>query len=129
MSSDAVRQILEERLATEWGVRTPIAWDNTDYTPEEGTPFIKCMIEGTTSEPKTGKCQREFYQMEIQILTPKGSGTGENMTMGDDLVAMFFGFAESTLICKKAHVERQGDMEEWHSRAVFVDVQYDQNFA
>lgn len=128
MSQEAVRKIMEERLATEWGARTPIAWDDSDYGPVVGTPFIKPMIEGTTSEPKTGKCQREFYQMKIEVLTPKGSGAGANMVMGDDLVAMFYGYAESTLICKKAYVERLGDVEEWHSRAVFVDVQFDENF-
>lgn len=128
MSQDTVRQILEGRLATEWGMTTPIGWDDSDFVPEEGVPHIKPMIEGTDAEPKTQKCQREFYQMKIEVLTPKGSGTGPNMALGDALVAIFFGYAESTLICKKAYVERQGDVEEWHSRAVYVDVQYDENF-
>lgn len=128
MSSDAVREIIETRLADEWGATTPIDWDNVDYKPSNGNSFIRCIIEGTFSEIVSIGCQREFYQLEIQVLTPQGDGTKQNMVFADQLMAMFVSYAEGQLVCKQGYVARQGGTEEWHQRTVFIEMQYDNYF-
>lgn len=128
MSSEAVREIVETRLNDQWAAATPIAWDNVDYKPQPGVSFIRCIIEGTFSEIMSMTCQREYYQLEVQILTPSGEGTKKNMELADQVNAIFVGYQEGNLVCKQGYVARQGDLEEWHNRKVFIEMQYDNHF-
>ena len=88
--SEQVRQILDTRLATQWGVLTPIIWDDVDYIPEVGTQFIRCTLDGIASEILSMSCQREFYLLTIQVFTVAGKGSSFNLELADQLVEIFF---------------------------------------
>lgn len=125
MSSDAVRLILERRLATEWGSRTPIHWDDTNDKPVVGVAFIRCTLDGIDSEPISMNCDRDFDLFTIQVLTPKGLGSENSWELSDEVARIFRRYSEGTLVVNKVVNERVGKHDEWYQRNVLVDTQYD----
>ncbi len=128
MSTEAVRAILEARLQTEWGVTTPIVWDNVNYTPKLGTPYIDCQLEGVFSVIKSAKCQRKHYLFTIDVYTPSNTTAKTAMEHTDTLETMFYGFASGYLTVQTTHSERVGTLKEWHHRVVLIDLFFDQHY-
>jgi len=128
MSTEAVRAILEARLQTEWSTTTPIVWDNVNYTPVIGTPYIDCHLEGVFSVIKSSSCQREHYLFTIDVYTPGNITAKTAMVYTDTLEAMFYGFASGQLSIQTTHSERIGTINEWHHRIVLIDLFFDQHY-
>lgn len=128
MSSDAVRAIVEARVSALVNGAYKIAWDNVVFKPAVGTAFIRCSIDNVYSHQIAMRCIREFFTIDIQVLTPYGAGTKANMAIGDALVIGFTGYASGLLLCKTGRLARVGQIQEWHQRAVVIDAQYDNHF-
>ena len=128
MSSNAVRAIVEAKLSSIIGVTCKIAWDNVPYNPKVGVTFVRCSIDGVFSQQIAIGCVRDTYRIVIDVLTPYGVGTKDNMTLSDSIIAGFVNYASGYLSCKTGVIERVGQVEEWHQRTVVIDAQYDNHF-
>lgn len=128
MSADAVRQILEQHLSDIWGVVTPIAKDNVDYTPVIGTPFIRTTLDGIYSDILSFRCQREYYQFTVQVLVPANTGSSDCFEKADLIAAGFINYVNGYLTCKTAVIERAAPEKNWFSCNVLIEVQYDHHF-
>jgi len=125
MSNQIVNDILEKRLNTEWVNRTPIAWDNLDYTPVRGEAFIRSILEAIGSDLMGITCLRVDYLYTIQVFTPSNEGVTSNLILADYVTAIFKNFGEGHLTVHQIATQRVGDEEEWHQRNVLIDVTYD----
>ncbi len=126
--SDKVRQILENRLNSEWASRTPISWDDFKYNPIVGVEFIRCTLDGIFADTLSLRCQREQYLFTIQVFSPYGDGASGNMVLTDQLTDIFLGFSEEYLTVQGVVAERVGIDKEWYQRNVLIEVQYDNHF-
>lgn len=124
-ANETVSTILETRLKTEWGVTTPIWFDNVDYKPEEGTAYIKPSLEGTISENKGPSCTRKHYMFRIAVITPQGEGDSPNSILCDTLETIFEKFQSGNLSVQNARTERSGQDKEWFKRRVIIELFYD----
>lgn len=125
MSEDTVRQIIESKLSSFWGVTTPISYDNVNYKPSRGVSFINCEIEGTGSNIKSFACTRDNYRLTIEVNTPIGDGTKSNNDFCVLLRDEFLFYQSGHLFCKNATIERVGDVEQFFRKQVIIDITYD----
>lgn len=125
MSATTVNEILLSKLDLEWADRTPIYWDDTKYTPVNGTPFIQPLISGVFSETKSARCQREWYLFTIEVSTPELQAGLTNLTYVDALKSIFLGFSSGNLVCRKIRSERSGGLQGWYQTIVSVEAYYD----
>lgn len=125
MSHETVTDTLEQQLKLWWGTRTPIAWDNLDYTPTIGVAYIRSTIEMVDSEPLGIGCSRDYYLYTIQVFTPSNKGVRSNLILIDHITDIFKNFIQNDLTVHKIVPERVGEEEEWHQRNVLIDVMYD----
>jgi hypothetical protein len=130
MSIEVTRQILERKLKAFWLVRTPIKWDNVkkSISIKKGVPYISFKLEGTITENLSIGCQREHYQMIVEVYVPSEIGTTECFSSADDINAEFRNYIEGHLTCSTGRIQRAGNSKEEHQRNVIIDLHYDHHF-
>lgn len=100
MSFTSERTVIRERLASEWGSATDIAWDGFNlgtYTVKEGVPFIRPRIEDGESEfvsvAAPTRRFRHYATLLIEVYRPTGEGDASGNAACDALIAAFAGFS------------------------------------
>lgn len=124
-----VQQIIEDRLKDNW-VSTPVAYDNVEYVPKAGVPFIRPTITQTLSELTTvaspGKGNyREYGILTVQVFTEQNKGSRPNATLADGVAALFRGYNEERLYMHEARINRIGSDKEFFQTNVLVEFYYD----
>lgn len=87
-----IRAALEKHLADTPSILPDVAWENVDYTPTTGTPFLKVQFQPTSRRPSVlGLTPEHRYQgiMTILCYQPEGSGPGSSQDLTDQLLARF----------------------------------------
>ena len=70
----------------------PVAWDNSSYTPVEGTTYIR-PTNLPAGRAAVGMANTDgtrgagFYQ--VDVLAPVGNGAGAALTIADNIAALF----------------------------------------
>jgi len=94
-----IRATLEKRLADTIGVPS-IAWENVNFTPTTGTPYIKPMFQPTSRRPAVmGLNPQQRIQGIFTILCyyPENAGPGASQSLVDTLVDRFDATTDVTL--------------------------------
>lgn len=89
-SYDVVRSVLDVTLAAYES--TNVAWENKEYTPTIGTPYLRPIFlpaEPEQAELGTRGRNRLLGIYQISIFAPTGKGAGEAEGIAEDLVAYF----------------------------------------
>ena len=87
-----IRAALEKHLADSPLDLPDIAWENVEYSPTTGTPFIKVQFQPTSRRPSVmGLLPEHRYQgiMTILCYQPGGSGPGNSQDLTDSLLSHF----------------------------------------
>lgn len=122
-------QELQERLQDNW-TDTEIAFDNVQFNPVRGVPFIRIAITQTESEltsiagPALGN-YREHGLMTIQVFTPKNDGVQPNARLADMAAALYRGYSSGGLFCMPPRVNRVGAHEEFYQSNLLVEFYFD----
>ncbi len=94
MSTEACRAILESRLATWAGSRSPVlrvAYQNVPFTPNPGETYLRSYLlpADTTAEDLQGalRTYRGIYQ--ASIVRPTGGATGPALSIAAELNTLF----------------------------------------
>jgi hypothetical protein len=105
-----INNAFSNRLSS-W-VETPIAWDNVDYTPEEGQEWIRAVLLPSSPENnELGLSVINYGLFWIQIFVPKLIGTGRAYELATMLVDLFSNTQFDDIVCYTADVQRSGDNE------------------
>lgn len=87
-----IRAALEKHLVDTPITLPDIAWENVDYSPTTGAPFLKVQFQPTSRRPSVlGLTPEHRYQgiMTILCYQPEGSGPGSSQDLTDQLLARF----------------------------------------
>jgi hypothetical protein len=107
-----IRAALENHLADASGLPT-IAWQNVDYRPTTGTPFIKFQFQPNFRESAVmGTSPPQYYRGLCTFLLhyPENSGPGTSQSVVDTLVDRFEATTDITFSTTTLTIEsvRQG---------------------
>jgi len=91
-----IRQVVEARIATEMALAPayPVSYENVPFTPPNNSTWIKTQIRfgansyATLLGPTTGS-NRQSGILVIDVFSPIGVGTGENLTISERLKNLF----------------------------------------
>lgn len=124
MSEEYVRRVIEERIQSIWGSTTPIAWDDSEFKPSAGVAFIRPFFESISSENIAIKCERNYYLLTIEVNTPKGIGSSQNLQYADTLKNAFVYQTFEGVKFENGTVRRTGHIKEWYQRRVLINLYY-----
>lgn len=136
MTVAAMETLLESRFNTQWGVTTPIAWDNVDYTPVSGTSYVTFRImPNYGNQVSLGKHPliRSIGLIEINVMTPVNNGRRPGATLADSVLAVFRdaygrGWQSGTLTCHAGYISNNMKESEWYRHVVLIPFEYDESF-
>lgn len=123
---EAANTLIEDRLRTLW-TDTLIDWDNVEFTPVRGTPFVRLQIEWTDAIVTSigGRNRGEGY-INLSAFIPSNTGTESISTTCDDLATIFNKWDTGNLRFKIARTVRIGEQQQWYRRDVIVPFTYDE---
>ncbi len=126
MSEETVRSLLESELATIWGGRTPIVWDNIQATRNHGVSHIEPTIDCVLSETLSKSCQRDTYLFTIVVRVPANKGAAEAISHTDFLKDNFSTTLIGGVTTKTVQARRIGQSNDktWYSRRVDIELYF-----
>lgn len=93
MGKTTINTIVESRFATLWGVTTPVAYDNVNFTPPVGGSWVSVKVrEGTSRKITLGsgaQVRRTLGTAFVEIFTPVGIGSKTCRDYADQVIAVF----------------------------------------
>lgn len=96
-----MNQLVETRLASQWGVTTPIRYENVEFTPPDGSAWIAVSLKESDSQKITlgsgAQVRRTVGTLFIEIFTPVGIGSLQSRTYADSLKEIFKDYRASGL--------------------------------
>ncbi len=140
MSFATIAAAIRSRFNTQWGSTTPIAWENVNYTPVTGTPWVRLTILPATarhaglavgSSATGNRRYREGGLVVVQVFTPENEGDGESATLAEAAAAVFRGVTASGIRYSGPRGEAPRirtvgeDGEGWYQRNVEVPFEVD----
>jgi hypothetical protein len=94
MTISAVRAYFETALntwATSQSPAIPISFENTPFTKPSSGNFLECFLLPASTLARTvgANKEREVGIFQVNIWTPNGVGTGDVMSVAEDIVSLF----------------------------------------
>ena len=94
MSTNAVRAILEGRLATWAAGQSPalrVAFENVPFTPASGETYLAAytLPADTRSQDLKGDHRAYVGVFQVSVVAPKGAGSGGALAIANNLNSLF----------------------------------------
>lgn len=94
MDFQAAEELITEYFTAQWAKQTPIAWDDVQYTPEQGKEFVRLTCRYNEGGQRTlGSIgSRQFgYDgvLMIQVATPEGKSGQRNRELVRQALTIF----------------------------------------
>lgn len=96
MSFETERDVIRQRLYSQWGSITEISWDGfngSPYLKREGVEFIRPRVEDGESEwvgiAAGMRRERKYGTLVIDVFQPIGTGDERGVQLCDSLIAIF----------------------------------------
>lgn len=114
MSHVTLNQLVESRLASQWGVTTPIRYENVEFVPPEGASWISVAVKESDSRKITlgsgAQVRRTIGTIFVEIFTPVGGGSGVARGYADTIKAIFRDYRVSGLHVYEGEVFVKGEV-------------------
>lgn len=131
MSYANIEKTIQEKLNSGW-TATEIEWQNTEYEPTLGTPFIRVtIIPGSENNIGLGSSTNLYRKVGVvffSIFVPPNTGTRQAWNLADDLTAIFRGLEEEGVIFREIETNEVGEENGWFQVNVSVAFQADDIF-
>ncbi len=123
---NAANILIEARLRNNW-TETLIDWDNVEFNPVRGTPFVRLQTEWVDTVVKgvNGRSRGEGY-INLSVFVQLGTGTNRITEMASDLSDIFNRWDNGSLKFGVARIMRIGEQEQWYRLDVIVPFIYDE---
>lgn len=109
MSHATLNQLVESRLSSQWGVTTPIKYENIEFVQPTGSSWISCAVKESDSRKITlgsgAQVRRTIGTIFVEIFTPVGIGSSTARGYADTIKTIFRDYRVSGL-----HVQGDGDV-------------------
>lgn len=84
-----IQAALDTRLSTVTGLPT-VAWENVNFKPTEGTPYVRPnLLAGDSTLSTVAKQQMNVGIYQVDIFYPTSNGPGDLLTMLDTIYDHF----------------------------------------
>ena len=109
---DDIRAALEVKLSTVEGVPS-IGWENAQFSPTTGQPYVKPRLMPTRREPAVrGTNPQMYYQgiFRIECYVPEGAGPSAGDDLADKIINAFeatTGVSQGSTIVSIRYAERE----------------------
>ena len=109
---DDIRAALEVKLSTVAGVPS-IGWENAQFSPTNGQPYVKPRLMPTRREPAVrGTNPQMYYQgiFRIECYVPEGAGPSAGDDLADKIINAFeatTGVSQGSTIVSIRYAERE----------------------
>lgn len=127
MDQNLLRQYVETRLKTNWTF-TAIKYENLDFTPIVGQPYIELSLEPDKSY-QIGLIQKPVFRhvglLVFEIHVPTNTGTKNTRTYIDNIAKLFAGQQFNDITCQSIDSMKIGKVGEWYLTIAYVEYQYD----
>lgn len=129
MSYSQERIDIETRLQGGWKeafigyTTTAIAWENIEYVPTAGVPWIRCSIlPGQVEALEFGRDTLKQFSgiIDLGVFIPRGSGTKANREYVDKLFTLFNLAEFDSIECDEARVQNLGIDESWYQTSISI---------
>lgn len=114
MSHATLNQLVESRLASQWGVTTPIKYENVEFTQPIGGSWISVVVKESDSQKITlgsgAQVERTIGTIFVEIFTPVGAGSSIARGYVDTLKAIFRDYRVSGLHVYRGEVFVKGEV-------------------
>ena len=121
---EVANTLIEDRLRALW-TGTEVDWDNVEFTPVLGVPFVRLQIEWIDANSiSIGGLKRGDGYINLSSFVAANTGTLNVSTMCDQLSAIFDRWDTGQLKFKVAHTVRVGGQEKWYRRDVIAPFTY-----
>lgn len=133
MGLATARRDIEKRLQDNWAL-TPIAFDNTVFTPRDGEPWVRLRIfEENVNRINIGSpgYHRLVGLLVVSIFVPVGTGTHTVRGYADTIASIFRDVQFNGITCREAvprtvgEVTLAGKETGWYQYDVSVRYQWD----
>ena len=123
---EAANTLIEDRLRALWS-GTLIDWDNVEFAPVRGIPWVRLQIEWVdANQISAGGLDRGDGYINLSSFVASNTGTLNVSIMCDQLAAIFNKWNTGALRFKVARTVRVGEQEQWYRRDVLVPFTYDE---
>lgn len=113
MSHATLNQLVESRLVAQWGVTTPIKFDNVEFVPAVGASWIACAVKESDSRKITlgsgAQVRRTIGTIFVEIFTPLGAGSGVARGYADTIKTIFRDYRVSGLHVREGSYMQIGE--------------------
>ena len=116
-------QAIEVALESQW-TKTPIDWDNVQYQPLQGEPYIRMQMEWYDSVSAGPNRVRESGYVMLAVFVPVHYGTRYQADLIDNLKRIFLGLRISGLTFYPSRLQRVGENRGWYQRNLLVPFDY-----
>lgn len=93
MSHATLNQLVESRLASQWGATTPIRYENVEFTQPSSGSWISVAVKESDSRKITlgsgAQVERTIGTIFVEIFTPVGGGSGVARGYADTIKTIF----------------------------------------
>ncbi len=118
--------LIEDKFRAEW-TDTLIDWENVEFNPVRGQPFVRLIIEWTDNNTiSVGGLDRGEGYTNISVFIPGNDGTENLSKMCDDLAVIFNKWDTGGLKFKVARKIRVGGYDEWYQVNLITPFTYDE---
>ena len=123
---------IENRLKSQWGSTTDIAWSNIPYKPTPGENYISLEIHnGDAFQASIGDSylQRSTGIISINVHTGRDIGEREGRSLADSAAAVFRRWSSNGITCRMPKITRLGDIGDWFIFNVSIPFYRDEQFS
>jgi len=131
MSYEDANAAIEARLNTQWAAATSIKYENVEFEPIPGTPYIELEIVWTDSRQasiETTPLHRATGIISINIYTALNIGTKTADDYGDTIAGIFRGVQFSGITCRSPVPAKIGEMDGWYVLNISTEFYYDKTY-
>lgn len=119
MSAVSGHKNIKNRLNTQWGASTPVAWPNVAFKPVTDQAWIRLTIkDGPCHRVELGAGQiheRGGGTIYVQVFVPEGKGTSPALTLADQIAAIFREWTYDNIACRTPSIRDFGsDGNGWY---------------
>lgn len=116
MSFETTRRDIEKRLSDNWAT-TPIAFDNVDFKPENGSRWIRLrLLDGDVIRINIGEpgLFRHTGLISIELFGPTGEGSKTLRGYADTLASLFRDTNFNGITTREASITNVGESGGWY---------------
>lgn len=127
------RDLISTAFNTGWSARTPVAWNNVQFTPPDTSAWVRFSVTNNfSSQQNLGSAPNRSFRRQgivfVQVFVPLDDETG--LENGDILaeaaLSIFEGKQVSGIWFRNGSIAEVGPTDRWFQYNVTFDFQYDE---